>query len=240
MECGFPIYNYHHIDDYAVVLCHEARNITLLCERHHGEATRGLLPRAAVIKADSAPFNISRSTTTPYLLRFGAETCRIDIGNNSMVTQPGTRGCHAIVIDATSFLSFLYEDGNLLLSLALLDEQGRERMVIKENEMTCSASQWDVSFEGKTLTIRDSLKKDGLRLEVEFHPPDRIRVVRGVFYYHSHNVSIQSDGQVIANGAVSHSKCSLVVCEEIGVGLSIKSSTPETPGISIEFGGLAS
>ncbi|WNG79930.1 hypothetical protein C6A86_016810 [Mycobacterium sp. ITM-2016-00316] len=33
--CGHPIYEYEHMDDYAVVKRHGVANITLLCDGHH-------------------------------------------------------------------------------------------------------------------------------------------------------------------------------------------------------------
>jgi hypothetical protein len=35
--CGAQPYDYDHIEEYEIVKCHEANNLTLLCKHHHGE-----------------------------------------------------------------------------------------------------------------------------------------------------------------------------------------------------------
>ncbi len=49
--CGFPLYEYDHLKGWPNVQEHIASDITLLCDKHHREATSGLLPREKVIEA---------------------------------------------------------------------------------------------------------------------------------------------------------------------------------------------
>ena len=68
--CGFPLYEYDHLKDWANVKEHIANDIILLCDRHHREVTSGLLPRRKVIEANKIPYNFKTGKSKPYVLHY--------------------------------------------------------------------------------------------------------------------------------------------------------------------------
>ena len=56
--CGSPIVEYHHIEPYCKVKCHEKENLALLCPEHHHRANCGELLKEKVIEAKNNPFNV--------------------------------------------------------------------------------------------------------------------------------------------------------------------------------------
>src|SRR5687767_3922130 len=81
--CGLPFYHYEHMLGFANVHRHAAEEITLLCHRHHGERTNGLLPIEAVRAADADPYNRRAGVSKPYDLHYGGDTCVVSIGGNT-------------------------------------------------------------------------------------------------------------------------------------------------------------
>lgn len=68
--CGLPLYEYEHMEEWAIVKRHVADEITLLCDQHHREKTGGLLPVEVVRAANKSPFNLKEGNSKPYNLHF--------------------------------------------------------------------------------------------------------------------------------------------------------------------------
>jgi hypothetical protein len=69
--CGSPLYEYEHMEGWAVVHRHVAEEITLLCDKHHSERTKGLLPKEDVVKANNNPYNNVREYHRIIVTLFG-------------------------------------------------------------------------------------------------------------------------------------------------------------------------
>ena len=180
--CGLPIYQYHHMQDYAEVLEHTESNLTLLCSRHHTEATNGLLTRDQVAEADRAPANKLLGISHPFALHFSGQDFVAEIGSNqfssSAPMQPGGFATIPISIDDTDILFVRIDNvGRLFLNLNIFDECNLHLLVVNENSLVFRRDVWDITFEGKVLTIRQASRN--IFLEIEFCPPQRIRILRG-------------------------------------------------------------
>src|SRR5262249_16069797 len=73
--CGLPLDEYEHMEGFAKVKRHVAKEITLLCDRHHREKTGGLLPLSDVRDADRNPFNKREGVSPPYNLHYSGNSC---------------------------------------------------------------------------------------------------------------------------------------------------------------------
>jgi trigger factor len=125
--CGCPLYEYDHIPDYSVTKRHVASEITLLCNYHHSEKTRGLLDVDKVQAADSNPYNLHHGKSKPHPMHYSGHHCIIEIGGSLFSRQyqgPGTT-CHAICVDGITLLGFTFEYNTLLLTTKLFDNKGQ-------------------------------------------------------------------------------------------------------------------
>lgn len=207
--CGFPLYEYEHMEGWAKVQRHVASEITLLCRRHHGEKTDGLLPVAVVREADQNPHNKRSGVSHPLPLHYSGTTCTVVIGGNLFHRYGGpfVDGSLfvAIAIDMTPLLMFHFEQGQLLLTFQVFNEKGERILWVDRNELRYCTSSWDIRREGRTLTIREGL--GAFILEVEFTPPDRIEVRRGRFGLNGLGLLIEPDTMCYVNGGQCFSNC---------------------------------
>jgi hypothetical protein len=195
--CGFPLFEYEHMEEWAVVKRHVASEMTLLCDRHHREKTSKLLPIEAVRAANADPYNLRTGVTTAYPLHFSGDSCEAAIGSNSFVLraveveEPGSRFLLPIVVDNDALLAFRLEDDRLLLSLHIFDEFNFLALRILDNQLQYSVQPWDVEFVGTTLTLRTAQRR--VLLEIRFAPPNRVVIERGRFLRNGVELTIQPD-----------------------------------------------
>jgi hypothetical protein len=207
--CGLPLYEYDHMEGFAIVHRHVAEEIVLLCARHHAEVTSGLLPRSAVAKANKNPFNLRTGTSAAYPLHFGGTECEIWMGTNSFSSGPAGSWdvLHAVVIDGVPLLAFTMDEGQLLLSAQIHDDDGNLVLLIEKNEMLYSTEPWDISLIGRTLTIRR--KSRDIILKLKFDPDDnRVDVVRGRFGFNGVVLEIDDRHCAVLNNRTVLSGCS--------------------------------
>jgi hypothetical protein len=190
--CGLPLYDYEHMEGYAKVKRHVAKEITLLCDKHHREKTSGLLPLKDVVKADSEPFNRSSGVSSPYGLHFSGSTLKVIVGNNHFVAN-AQWGAVALSVDAIPLVKFTQTDGNVFLDVLAFDVNNNVALQIDQNSLQFSAEAWDIEFVAKRLMIRES--KGNFLLDVTFDVPDTIRFNRGRFL--CNGVDIEFDQEEI-------------------------------------------
>jgi len=125
--CGMPLYEYHHMTPYRETQEHRADDITLLCDKHHKEATNGLLTSEQVATANANPFNVQHNVSSPYGLHFQGDESHVVIGGNlfsGIVRDKENVGrVIAISVDDIDLIWFKIDPaGNLLgMSLCLLE-----------------------------------------------------------------------------------------------------------------------
>lgn len=221
--CGLPLYEYHHIVPYAVSRNHDPDNITLLCDRHHKEATNGLLPSANITEANLRPLNKRRNISAPFGLYFKSPV-EVVIGGNSLATviaRDNPYAATAIRIDDVDIIGLrVSKSGELFLSVQVFSMDGFPILYVHENEIVYSVERpWDVEFKGKTLTIREEKRKILLRLR--FDAPNRVSIVQGKIAYmgalimvYPKLIAIANTGQMIRNVKVEGYELGLFVGDE--------------------------
>ena len=154
--CGIPLYEYEHMEGWALVQRHVADEITLLCDQHHREKTGGLLPKDTVLEANASPYNLREGVSKPYSLHFSGEQAEIVIGGNSFTCDD--QGYETIMvplsIDGLPLVGLILGDKHILLNLVAFDECNVPVLHIKNNQLYYSTIPWDIQLVGTTLTIR--------------------------------------------------------------------------------------
>ncbi|HIF9095419.1 TPA: hypothetical protein ACX6S8_001090 [Photobacterium damselae] len=205
--CGLPLYEYEHMEEWAVVKRHVADEITLLCDQHHREKTGGLLPVEVVRAANKSPFNLKEGNSKPYNLHFAGTEATVEIGSNSFTCKDNGYGTAMVPVsvDGTPLIGFILADGHLLLNLVVFNEYNEPVLHIKNNQLIYSTSPWDIQLVGKKLTIREAHKK--ILFEVEFFPPNRIVINRGRLLRNGVEILIRPSNILITNNATLISGC---------------------------------
>lgn len=209
--CGVPLYEYEHLLGWANVRRHVAKEITLLCDKHHREKTSGLLPLISVTEANSDPFNLRSGASAPYDLHYFGNTCVTDIGSNIFSFEHfGQAITSPICIDGNRLVAFTLDDGHLFLNLLLFDEFNSLILHISDNQLLYSASPWDIELIGQTLIVRDAPRK--ILIEIRFDVPNRIVISRGRFQCNGVEIVVSPDEVVVTNINLSVSSSFFANC----------------------------
>ncbi|NEC86616.1 cell division protein [Streptomyces sp. SID12501] len=190
--CGLPLYEYEHMIEWSKTKRHVADEITLLCNLHHAEKTRGFLSVADVMQANLNPKNLQSVGSAPYSLRFSGDTCLVDMGGNQALHYfSHSPVANALMIDGFPVIKFEQSDGHLLLSLRIYGRNGRRLLEIYENELVYSVDSWDIELVGTALTIRGGARK--ILAEIKFDPSRGVTIRRGLFARGDHVIRVEPD-----------------------------------------------
>lgn len=200
--CGLPLYEYEHMEEWAVVKRHVADEITLLCDQHHREKTGGLLPIEVVRAANKSPYNLREGNSKPYNLHFAGTEATVEIGSNSFTCQDKGYGTTMVPVsvDGMPLIGLILADGHLLLNLVVFDEFNSPVLHIKNNQLIYSTSPWDIQLVGKKLTIREAHKK--ILFEIEFYPPSRVVINRGRLLRNGVEILIRPSNILVTNNSM--------------------------------------
>ncbi len=219
--CGSIPYDYDHIEEYSTVKEHEAKNLTLLCKKHHGEKTLGFLPPEVVASANEKPFNLRAERTGSRKLHFSDDGITATIGNNAIKFIP--RGDDAefspLHINQTPVLSFTFSDDQVLLNFTVSDKENNKILEIIENEVTHSTVLWDAEWRSNMLTIRERNRR--ILLKVRFLPPSKIEILKGNFNVGNVDIVVDEDILFVANNKAVISNCSPTISANKAVGISL-------------------
>lgn len=200
--CGFPIYEYDHVEGWANKRSHQEDQIVLLCTTHHSEKTRELLSIADVKKASMDPFNLQSGTSSPYELKYSGNEYFFDIGTNKIFGRLTENNLFAqpVRVDDQTVLGVRLEDGRFLITMVLYDSQGHEVLRIIDNELRYNAQTWDVEFVGKRLKIREQSRQ--IIVDIEFEPPNRVFVRGGRFLRNGVDVLVTEKWAAVLNNGM--------------------------------------
>lgn len=179
--CGMPLYEYEHMEEWALVKRHVSDEITLLCDQHHREKTNGFLPKQIVTEANINPYNLREGVSKPYLLHFSGSEAVVEIGGNtfSCADQGYGTAMVPISVDGTPLIGLILADGHFLLNLVIFDEFNIPLLHIKNNQLVYKPNAWDIQLVGTTLTVREDHRK--ILIEIQFCPPNKVIINRGRF-----------------------------------------------------------
>ncbi|PFI14638.1 HNH endonuclease signature motif containing protein [Bacillus cereus] len=229
--CGFPIYDYDHMREWAKVKEHVAEDITLLCPKHHREVTQGLLPREFVIESNRDPYNLQQGHSTPLLFYYMGNSCEFHLGGNTFTMEcpdEEVRQLIPIMVDGIPLLSFILDNGRLLLNACLFDENNEVVLLIEENQLVYSMEPWDIQIVGKTLTMREKARK--ILINITFDTPNKVIINKARLLCNGVEILIKDDVMTIGNNICSISGSHFHNCQggvvigdsQIGAGVRIE------------------
>lgn len=210
--CGMPLYEYEHMEEWALVKRHIADEITLLCDHHHREKTNGLLPKEIVRKANKDPFNLREGVSKPYLLHFSGDEATVQIGGNTFTCKDNGYGTAMIPIsvDGTPLIGLILADGHFLLNLVIFNEYNSPVLHIKNNQLIFKPVAWDIQLVGTVLTVRENHRK--ILIEIEFCPPNKVIFKRGRFLRNGVEILVRPTNILITNNSTIIKGCTAVNC----------------------------
>lgn len=210
--CGMPLYEYEHMEEWALVRRHVADEITLLCDHHHREKTNGLLPKEVVRKANKDPFNLREGISKPYLLHFSGDEAIVEIGGNTFSCKDQGYGTAMmpISVDGTPLIGLILADGHFLLNLVIFNEYNAPVLHIKNNQLIFKPVAWDIQLVGTVLTVRENHRK--ILIEIEFCPPNKVIFKRGRFLRNGVEILVRPTNILITNNSTIIKGCSAMNC----------------------------
>ena len=177
--CGLPLYEYEHMEEWAVVQRHKEDEITLLCRMHHGMKTGGLIPIEEVKVANKDPYNKKIGVSKNVLMSYSGQDVSFYLGSSHFKLHGLQDGSFftPLVVDGLPMVGFRVEQGKLLLNFIAFDESNKLILQISDSELVYDTNQWDIEWIAQSLTIRES--KGKILLQLKFEPPGIIRFVKG-------------------------------------------------------------
>ena len=198
--CGLPLYEYEHMNEWSKVKVHIAKDITLLCDRHHREKTAGLLPKTEVVKANENPYNLRNGVSKPYDLFFNGDSAEVEFGSNKFSCQANQTVTTLVplTIDCTPLIGLRIIDQHILLNITIFDKYNQLILNIIDNQLSYSVMPWDIQLVGTVLTIRE--RPGRILIEFNFQPPTKIILTRGRMYFNGIELKIDKERITINKG----------------------------------------
>lgn len=152
--CGTWIIQYHHIVEFSTEEHHRAEDMMIICPNCHARATAHAMPEAEQRRHKASPYNI----------RHGQARGQLYIDRPIPLVEAGSnvfgRNGPIIVADGEPLLSLrVDEDGQLLTSLVLRDEEDNVIGTVVDNEWTYGDPlPWDIRAEWRRLYVRNEAR----------------------------------------------------------------------------------
>lgn len=216
--CGLPLFEYEHMEEWAKVKRHVAKEITLLCDQHHREKTSGLLPKEVVIKANKRPFNLIEGSSKPYTLHYSGDSANVVIGNVRFITKDSGYGTQLIpiLVDNIPIIGIILADGHFLLNILIHDKFNNIIFRIVNNQLIFKTELFDVQLIGKTLTIREEHRS--ILIVIKFETPNTIIISKGKFLINGVEIII-NDSKVLVNNDKVFNISNVTVESEVGISI---------------------
>lgn len=200
--CGNPLITYEHVKGWANTKTHDVEDITLLCSNHQRESTNDLLTEAQVRAFNLDPINLRSGHTAPFQFHFQpGEQAEIRLGGETF-TSEGSMA--PLVIDNQPVIWFERTGDELLFSMTMLDEFNRLLLLVRQNELVVNSGAFDVEFIGRTLTIRQGMRK--LFARIRFEPPHRVVIERARWLWNGVDIEVTPDSFIISDEHIKFSK----------------------------------
>lgn len=188
--CGSGIFEYEHIEpEYKDAKEHRAECMTLLCPTCHGKVTKGILSKETIWKAKLKPATLQSGFSNDWF-DFSCDKMPVITFAGTTVTE-----CEVPLaisgIPILSICSPIAPNTPFLLSGNFYDDQGVKTIDIIDNEWRAFTTNWDITFEGPRLTIKNAIGKIVLCLKVE--PPNGIVIERLDMFYDGCKITIDPE-----------------------------------------------
>ena len=149
--CGLFISDYEHIEpEFRNAKEHDPARICLLCPNHHRKVTNRLVTKMQVFAAYAKPKALQNGFAheEPDFISL-TRPCRVAVGSISF-EDPG----EILRVDGRTILGLRDDEGRVTLDGIFFDRNAKEILRIEGNIWRGATTNWDVEFEGRTLTLR--------------------------------------------------------------------------------------
>lgn len=195
--CGHPIFEYHHIIEFAQFPHHNPADMMILCPNHHHEVKIRTEAEQRAFK--TAPYNITRGFANGQLVVKDPA-----IGVQISTVQFIGDGFKVMVGDEPLLELNRSREGRLLLSITVYDEDDSLLLSIKDNEWVAGDPlPWDIEFDYNTLTLRRRHRDIALSIDAQRRPTD----MRANLWRRGRNFNFRHDKLVVdgfESGGMSH------------------------------------
>lgn len=163
--CGHPILQYHHIVEWHIDHHFRVKDMLALCPIHHDQASKHALSEADQRAAKTNPFNIASSRARD-VLEVGHGFPLLQLGANMIINHGPL-----LSIGGAPVLTVEVEDGAMILTLDLRDEQGVQLCKIDRNEWwSGDPLAWDIQADWQQLSVRQRKGTISLHLDLRGIP----------------------------------------------------------------------
>ena len=161
-KCGRPVYEYHHIIEYANDPHFRSEDMMILCPYCHDEATKGAMTEKEQRVHKANLYNIQRGLASGQF-KINQDLCAIEC-STILMRANGTM----FRVDGEPLLGLeLNSNGGLDLSVILFDKDNNKIATIDHNEWVTESDfmPWDIESDFQYLKIRQ--KAGDIRLEID-------------------------------------------------------------------------
>ncbi|MCC3745306.1 hypothetical protein LLQ46_00390 [Rouxiella badensis] len=227
--CGLPLYEYEHMEGWAIVKRHLPEEITLLCDQHHKEKTNHWLPIEKVKYFNEHPINMSKKHTKPWEFHYYGFNAEVSMGSNTF-KMDNLLEFTPVVLDGEPIIRITNENGNILIFFKFMSPEGKTLLHIENNEVIFSTENWDVEIIGKRLKIRKGLRK--IILDITFSPPNKIDINHANITMRDSEFIISNIGMEYKGVRVGFRGCSWT---NFPIGVAMGINLPEQAGCRLGF-----
>ncbi|MEQ7806143.1 HNH endonuclease [Priestia aryabhattai] len=180
-KCGNPIIEYHHIQPYHEVLCHEVDNLIALCPTHHYKADRGMIPKQQLYELKKQPFNSLQDNIKDDLFIGSYGKLKFKVGATTFMRTP-----NLFVVDNFPLISIKRDElDNAVISAKFFDSSSILIAEIQNNEWITYIKEeiWDVQYNSGKLKINSGRRE--IFLEFITNPENNYVELRANMYYNN-------------------------------------------------------
>ncbi len=201
-RCGFPFIEYHHIVPYSEVSEHNPENMMIVCSRCHDIITSGVISEEEQREIKRNPFNVVNNLV-------GGQ---IFLRRNTVIVGNSKFRCNGplIVVDNEPMIITNHDnDGNVLLSLSLYDEEDNLVIKLVENEwITRPDNTWDLESSPRGILLRQAPRNIVLRIRLI----NNDLKITGSFWKNGQMIETNNEGMVIGSNNSSFMACEFSNC----------------------------
>lgn len=196
--CGALFCQYHHFNPtFNEAREHNPNGITLLCQKHHDEVTRGRISSLKIKTANSKPYSV-KNKQTKYMFEDLAFPLEVGLGGLVFISADGI----LFKADGQNLMSVQYDEDGIATFSGIFCSPTGEKLIIENNELVAGTDHWDIESKGRDIVVKDS--SNDIIFHLTFTPSHRLQVVKIKNFYNGNILESEFSKKLFlqsANGA---------------------------------------
>ena len=201
--CGYPFYEFHHINPWARKNQHDPEDMMVVCPNHHHACTNSAISEDEQRIAKAKPVNLEEGFIFGKL-HVGQQNLLVDIGSNIIEDTP------TIFSSSNNdevFMGLAVNDlGILELSMSLIDGSGNFIGLIDRNEWIVSIPDaWDLEASERFVTLRSGPRNITVKIDARKYPI----TVTGNWKFGSSSIEVKPSTLIVNSNKIAggRTKC---------------------------------